>query len=82
MGNYEFDGEKYKKFSAHQKELGNKIIGKLYIKDDSYALDLGGGNGVLTKNISRISALLKDVGFKYYEVFWVSQMQCGLYVIK
>lgn len=29
MGTYEFDGEKYKKASRHQKEWGNKLISSL-----------------------------------------------------
>ncbi len=49
MGNFEFDGQKYKNASSHQKEWGTKIITELNIKGTESILDLGCGDGVLTK---------------------------------
>ena len=45
---FEFDGEKYKKASAHQKEWGGKIIAEFSFSGDEHILDLGCGDGVLT----------------------------------
>jgi trans-aconitate 2-methyltransferase len=45
---FEFDGEKYRKASAHQKEWGQKIISEFTFKGDEHILDLGSGDGVLT----------------------------------
>lgn len=52
MGNYEFNGEKYKKASKHQKEWGNKLISELRLKGDEIILDLGCGDGVLTQQLA------------------------------
>ena len=49
---YDFDGEKYKKASKHQKEWGNKVIEEMNIKENSIILDLGCGDGVLTQILS------------------------------
>ena len=48
MPNYEFNGEKYSKASAHQTEWGGKVIEGLGIKEDSRILDLGCGDGKLS----------------------------------
>ena len=37
---FEFDGEKYKKASKHQKEWGNRIISEFKLKGDESILDL------------------------------------------
>lgn len=52
---FEFDGEKYKEASVHQREWGTKVIMDLSLKGYEKALDLGCGDGVLT---SKIAALL------------------------
>ena len=52
MGTYEFDGEKYKKASRHQKEWGNKLISSLQLKGNEAILDLGCGDGILTEQLS------------------------------
>lgn len=52
MSPYEFDGEKYKKASKHQKEWGNRLIAQLHLKGNESILDLGCGDGVLTEQLS------------------------------
>ena len=49
---FEFDGEKYKKASRHQKEWGNKIIAEFAFKGDERILDLGCGDGILTSQLA------------------------------
>jgi trans-aconitate 2-methyltransferase len=49
---YEFDGEKYGKASTHQKEWGNTIIDGLGLKGGESILDLGCGDGALTKRLA------------------------------
>jgi trans-aconitate 2-methyltransferase len=51
---YEFNGEEYKKASAHQKEWGNRIISGLALKGDEHILDLGCGDGVLTSQLAKL----------------------------
>ena len=51
---YEFDGKKYIQASTHQKEWGNKIINEFTLEGNEYILDLGCGDGVLTKNLCDI----------------------------
>ncbi len=53
MGNFEFDGEKYKQASKHQKEWGNKLIAGLKLTGNETILDLGCGDGVLTEQLAR-----------------------------
>ena len=50
---HEFDGEKYEKASAHQKEWGNKLISELALRGDERVLDLGCGDGGNTALIAR-----------------------------
>lgn len=52
MGIFEFDGEKYKKASRHQKEWGNSLIEGLELKGNESILDLGCGDGSLTENLA------------------------------
>jgi len=52
MDTFEFDGEKYKKASKHQKEWGEKLISQLSLKGNEAILDLGCGDGALTEQFS------------------------------
>lgn len=54
MRTFDFDGEKYKKASKHQKEWGNLLIANLNLKGNESILDLGCGDGVLTEKMSRL----------------------------
>ncbi len=52
MKTFEFDGNKYKIASLHQKEWGNSLISELRLKGNERVLDLGCGDGVLTEQLS------------------------------
>ena len=54
MAKYEFDGAKYSKASKHQKEWGRKLIDEIRFKDDDIVLDLGCGDGLLTRKVKDI----------------------------
>lgn len=49
---HEFDGKKYEKASAHQKEWGNRLISELELQGNERVLDLGCGDGTLTARIA------------------------------
>ncbi len=51
MKNFDFDGDLYLKASKHQKEWGLKLIGELSIQKDDRILDLGCGDGMITRMI-------------------------------
>ena len=53
MNAFEFDGEKYKKASRHQKEWGSSLIGELSLRGDEAILDLGCGDGGLTEELAQ-----------------------------
>lgn len=55
MAKYEFDGNKYLKASKHQKEWGRKLIEELNIQKNDCILDLGCGDGLLTKMMAEIA---------------------------
>lgn len=52
MDTFEFDGQKYKSASKHQKEWGNDLISGLAFKGNETVLDLGCGDGILTEQLS------------------------------
>ncbi|WP_245153423.1 trans-aconitate 2-methyltransferase [Chlorobaculum sp. 24CR] len=49
---HEFDGKKYEQASAHQKEWGAKVIAELDLRGNESVLDLGCGDGALTRMIA------------------------------
>jgi len=49
---HEFDGKKYEKASAHQKEWGTKLIAELDLQGTEQILDLGCGDGTLSAQIA------------------------------
>jgi trans-aconitate methyltransferase len=54
MEPFEFDGEKYRKASAHQKEWGKKLIAELDLKGNESILDLGCGDGITTQKLAQL----------------------------
>ena len=59
---FEFDGEKYKKASSHQKEWANKILEELNFNGNETILDLGCGDGTITDQLADMVAMGKVVG--------------------
>ena len=51
---HEFDGKKYAQASTHQKEWGTRIIAELGLGGAEHVLDLGCGDGSLTRQIAEI----------------------------
>jgi len=51
---FEFDAERYRSCSKHQKEWGGKVIGELGLTGDERILDIGCGDGVLTSKIAEL----------------------------
>jgi trans-aconitate 2-methyltransferase len=49
---FEFDGDRYKAASRHQKEWGRQLIGELDLEGNECVLDLGSGDGTLTKELA------------------------------
>lgn len=49
---HEFDGRKYERASAHQKEWGAALIDELLLRGTEHILDLGCGDGVLTARLA------------------------------
>src|SRR5512135_1276853 len=59
---HEFDGNKYKAASAHQKEWGAKLIQELNISGTERILDLGCGDGMLTAQLAALAPQGSVVG--------------------
>lgn len=51
---HEFDGKKYEKASAHQREWGAKLIAELDLQRNENVLDLGCGDGILSVLLSEL----------------------------
>ena len=62
MSHFEFDGEKYKQASKHQKEWGNRLISELIFNENAVILDLGCGDGFLTNRLSSLVPKGKVIG--------------------
>jgi trans-aconitate methyltransferase len=62
MGEFEFDGEKYKQASRHQKEWGNQLISEIDLKGNECILDLGCGDGALSKQLAAMVPEGKVIG--------------------
>jgi len=54
MKAFEFDANKYAAGSAHQKEWGKRIISELSISGNESILDLGCGDGIVSKELARL----------------------------
>jgi trans-aconitate methyltransferase len=52
---HEFDGNKYKAASAHQKEWGARLIRELNLSGTERILDLGCGDGALTAQLAALT---------------------------
>jgi trans-aconitate 2-methyltransferase len=57
-----FDGEKYRRASAHQKEWGSKLIAELRLGGAEAILDLGCGDGELTAQLAGLVPQGRVVG--------------------
>ena len=62
---YEFNGDKYKKASKHQREWGNSLIAELKLKGNESILDLGCGDGSLTKELSELVPNGRVIGIDF-----------------
>ncbi len=59
---HEFDGKKYAKASAHQKEWEAKLISELDLEGNEDILDLGCGDGALTAQVAKLVPRGRVVG--------------------
>jgi len=59
---FEFDGEKYKQASSHQKEWANNILNELNLAGNESILDLGCGDGVITNQLAEMAQNGEVVG--------------------
>jgi trans-aconitate methyltransferase len=62
MSTFEFDAEKYRQASKHQKEWGNRLISELKFNGKEIILDLGCGDGILTEQLSTLVPNGKVIG--------------------
>ncbi len=51
---FEFDGQRYRQSSTHQKEWGMRPISELALRGDEAILDVGCGDAVLTARLARL----------------------------
>jgi trans-aconitate 2-methyltransferase len=51
---HEFEGKKYEKASAHQREWGTKLIAEIGLRGTESVLDLGCGDGTLTVQLAEL----------------------------
>jgi trans-aconitate methyltransferase len=51
---HEFDGKRYEKASAHQREWGSRIIREFNLTGAEHILDLGCGDGALTARLAEL----------------------------
>ncbi len=51
---FEFDGQKYKKSSSHQKEWASKILEEFQLTGNEIILDLGCGDGAITNQLAEM----------------------------
>lgn len=74
MKTYEFNGEKYREASKHQREWGRNLISQLSIKGDEKILDLGCGNGALTEQLclSVPDGKVFDIIFSNAALHWIT----------
>lgn len=49
---FDFDGEKYRSASSHQREWGTQVISELRLSGNERILDLGCGDGSLTRKLA------------------------------
>ena len=48
----EFDGDRYREASAHQREWGARLLAELGLQGDEHILDIGCGDGSLTDSLA------------------------------
>ena len=49
---FEFDAERYQQASAHQQEWGRRLIAELNLQGHERILDVGSGDGSLTRRLA------------------------------
>ena len=72
----DFDGEKYKVASKHQKEWGQRLIEELDLNGDEWVIDIGCGDGVLTKKISDLVPKGRVLGIDSSPSMIMTAMKC------
>jgi len=51
---FEFDGDKYRQASGHQKKMGRALIAELSLRGSESILDFGCGDGTLTEELAQL----------------------------